>query len=107
MFEQFNFHQTQLEYIKGAEEVIPTYRPFGKTPVQVGTMITNCAPVRDAYLEKLNGLNSARGEAQVAVEALSWKLSQVPQEPQVGSWLSALSVSALIWPLLREQVQPL
>lgn len=69
MFEQFNFHQTQLEYIKGAEEVIPTYRPFGKTPVQVGTMITNCAPVRDAYLEKLNGLNTARGEAQVAVDA--------------------------------------
>jgi hypothetical protein len=32
-------------------------------------MITNCAPVRDAYLEKLNGLNTARGEAQVAVDA--------------------------------------
>ena len=69
MFEQFNFHQTQMEYIKGAAEVIPTYRPFGKTPAQVGTMISNCAPVRGVYLEKLNGLNTARGEAQVAVEA--------------------------------------
>ncbi len=35
MFEQFNFHQTEFEYIKAAMDEIPTYRPYGRTPTDV------------------------------------------------------------------------
>ena len=41
MFEVYNFELLRLRYIKAAMDVILSFRPDGKTPAEVGTMISD------------------------------------------------------------------
>ena len=67
-FVSFNFHLTQLRYIKAAMDVLATYRPNGKTPAQVQTMIVDATAVKGAYQTKDTALDLARGNYHQAVQ---------------------------------------
>ena len=68
MFVSFNFHLTQLRYIKAAMDVLATYRPNGKTPAQVQTMIDAANGVKSAFQGKDAALDLARGAYHQAVK---------------------------------------
>ena len=67
-FVSFNFHLTQLRYVKAAMDVLPTYRPNGKTPAQVQTMIDDAELVKSAFTTKDTVLDLARGNYHQAVK---------------------------------------
>ena len=74
MFVSFDFHLTQLRYIKAAMDVVPTYRPNGKTPAQVQTMIDAAKAVKSAFQGKEAALNLARGTYhQVWHDPIPWR----------------------------------
>ena len=63
-FESFSFHVTQLKYVSLAMTHItaPIFRPDGKTPVQVTTMLTDADAAMAAFMDKFDELNVARGQ---------------------------------------------
>src|SRR3990172_316744 len=67
-FVSYNFHLTQLRYIKAAMDVLPTYRPNGKTPAQVQTLIDDAKGVKSAFIGKDEALDLARGNYTQAVK---------------------------------------
>jgi len=67
-FVSFNFHLTQLRYIKATMDELPTYRPNGMTPAQVETMIDDAKAVKAAYTTKDTALDLARGNYSQAVK---------------------------------------
>jgi len=69
MFDGFNFSHLQMRYIKTAMDAILNYRPDGRTPVQVGTDITDGVAVRDDFQTKLSVRNLANGEFEEAINA--------------------------------------
>lgn len=69
MFDGYNFTLLQMRFIKAAMDALPTYRPDGRTPVQVQTDITDGIAVRDDFQAKLSARNLASGELEEAVNA--------------------------------------
>lgn len=69
MFVSFDFHRTQLRYIKAAMDVLATYRPNGKTPAQVQALIDAALVVKGTYQTKDATLVLARGTYHQAVQA--------------------------------------
>lgn len=67
-FVSFNFHLTQLRYIKAAMDVLPTYRPNGKTPAQVEALIDAAKGVKADYTTKDTALDLSRGNYHQAVK---------------------------------------
>lgn len=69
--ETFDFHVTQLDYVKVAMVKItaPVFRPDAKTVAQVTTLLGDAATARTAILAKLTDLNLARGDMETAHEA--------------------------------------
>jgi len=69
MLEEYSFRQTQLAYIKGAMDLLTAYRPFGKTPVQVATYITEAEAQKIAFLAKNSLRESGRAGLRLAFDA--------------------------------------
>jgi hypothetical protein len=69
MFDGFNFSHLQMRCIKTAMDALLTYRPDGRTPVQVQTDITDGIAARDDFQAKLSARNLANGELEEAVNA--------------------------------------
>ncbi len=67
-FVSFNFHLTQMRYTKAAMDVLPTYRPNGKTPAQVLTLIDAAKGVKANYTTKDTTLDLVRGNYHQAVK---------------------------------------
>ena len=67
-FETFDFHLTQLKYLKTAVDHIdsPSFRPDGKTPTQIATLLTDGNTALTDLLEKSDQLNVARGALEAA-----------------------------------------
>ena len=61
MLETYSFHVEQLQYVKGAMDQVPAFRPYGKTPAQVATMLTASATGKDEFLATLTSLQTSRG----------------------------------------------
>ncbi len=70
MLVEFNFHLTQVNYIRAAMAVIPVYKPDDSTVSIVDSIIGSAKVVRQDYVAKFNALNSARGATQAAHAAL-------------------------------------
>ena len=68
MFVSFDFHRTQLRYIKAAMDVLATYRPNGQTPAQVQTLIDAAQTVKGIYQTKDATLVLGRGTYHQAVQ---------------------------------------
>lgn len=69
MLEGFDFHILQLRFIKRAMDDFASYRPDGKTPTQVGTMITAAKAVRATYMDATTTLDLALGGYNTAIAA--------------------------------------
>ena len=69
MLEGNDFHILQLRFIKRALDDFSTYRPDGKTPAQVGTMITTAKTVRGTYIDAKTTLDLALGGYNTAITA--------------------------------------
>lgn len=69
MFEGFNFSHLQMRYIKLGMDLLPTFRPDGRTPAQVQTDITDGIAVRDDFQIKISVRNLANGELEEAITA--------------------------------------
>lgn len=69
MLETNDFHIVQLRFIKRAMDDFATYRPDGKTPAQVATMITTAKAVRATYMDAKTTLNLAMGNYNTAIAA--------------------------------------
>ncbi len=69
--ETFDFHVTQLEYVKVAMQKIiaPVFRPDAITVALVTTMLADAEDAQTAILAKLADLSIARGDLEVAHEA--------------------------------------
>ena len=61
MLETYSFHVEQLQYVKGAMDQVAAFRPFGKTPTQVATLLTASATAKDEFLAKLTTRQTSRG----------------------------------------------
>jgi hypothetical protein len=66
MIQGYLFNITQLLYVENAMELITTYRPNGKTPVQVAGMVTASRGFKDVYLEKLTLRDSGQAGLRLA-----------------------------------------
>lgn len=65
MFEDYSFELLRLRYIKSAMDLLASYRPDGKTPAEVGAMISNATGPnnpRAAFEAAEATLQLARGE---------------------------------------------
>lgn len=51
MLTDFDFHVTQLRYVKAATANIATYRPDGMDEAAIDAVLTNAAAVRQAYID--------------------------------------------------------
>lgn len=69
MLEGNDFHILQLRFIKRGMDDFATYRPDGKTPAQVATMITSAKAVRTTYIDAKTTLDLALGTYNTAIAA--------------------------------------
>lgn len=69
MLETTDFHILQLRFIKRAMDDFAPYRPDGKTPAQVATMITTAKTVRTTYMDAKTTLDLALGNYHTAIAA--------------------------------------
>src|SRR3954452_25357402 len=64
---EYNFHIEQVEVIRQVMLDLADYRPDGKTPVQIATLITSAETARDTYRDKKTDLELCRGGIDLAV----------------------------------------
>lgn len=69
MLETFDFRLLQLRFIKRAMDDFAPYRPDGKTPAQVLTIITTALAVRTAYINAKSTLDLALGTYNTVIAA--------------------------------------
>jgi hypothetical protein len=67
MLVEFDFHVTQLRYIKAAVENIPTFSPDGMDAAAIDAVLTNADSVRQAYIDAKETFDLARGDYREAV----------------------------------------
>ncbi len=77
MFKLVDFEVLRGRYVKAAMDEIPTYRPEGKTPANVQTLIDNVVTAQTTFVTKSTTLDLARGELQEAIDALHVACTQV------------------------------
>jgi hypothetical protein len=62
MLGEFDFHLTQVQYLKAAMDQLPTFAPLAMTPAQVQAVYDGALLVRTEYQNSKAGLDLARGE---------------------------------------------
>ena len=67
MFNTFDFHYTQLRWVKSAMDQLPTFRPDGLTPAQVQAVITSGAAAKAAFQTQKATRDLAHAQAMAAV----------------------------------------
>ena len=77
MFKLVDFEILQARYVKAAMDEILTYRPEGKTPANVQTLIDTVTTAQTTFLTKSTTLDLARGELQESIDALHVACTQV------------------------------
>jgi len=77
MFKLVDFEVLRGRYVKAAMDEILTYRPEGKTPANVQTLIDNVVTAQTVFVTKSTTLDLARGELQEAIDALHVACTQV------------------------------
>jgi len=77
MFKLVDFEVLRGRYVKAAMDEIPTFRPEGKTPANVQTLIDNVVTAQTVFVTKSTTLDLARGELQEAIDALHVACTQV------------------------------
>ncbi len=77
MFDIFDFEVTQARYVKAAMVQIATFRPDGKAPADVQTLIDATLATRTAFQTANSALNLARGELEEARQAAHFACVQV------------------------------
>ena len=77
MFKGVDFTILQAQSVKSAMDQIATYRPEGKTPANVQTLIDAVVASQTTFLSKSTTLDLARGELQESVDALHIACTQV------------------------------
>jgi len=70
MLVMFDFAVVQLRYIKAAMDLIPNFRPDGKSPAMVQAVIDGTLSVREVYVTTLNALTGARATRRTSIETL-------------------------------------
>jgi hypothetical protein len=69
MLEVFGFHVEQLQFVKGALDQVPAFRPFGKGPAHVAALLTASAAAKDEFLAKFTTRQTSRGQSAAAAKA--------------------------------------
>ncbi len=77
MFKLTDFEILQGRYVKAAMEEIASFRPDGKTPADVQTLIDSVVTAQTTFLNKKTTLDLARGELDEAVAELHLACTQV------------------------------
>ena len=70
MLVMFDFAVVQLRYFKSAMDLIPTFRPDGKSPAMVQAVIDGVGSVREVYVGSLNAITGARATRRTSIETL-------------------------------------
>lgn len=70
MLVMFDFAVVQLRYFKSAMDLIPTFRPDGKSAAMVQAVIDAAASVREQYVVSNNGITGARALRRTSIETL-------------------------------------
>jgi hypothetical protein len=70
MLNEFDFHVTQVRYIKAAVHNYPAYAPDGKDEAAIDAMLTVANDVRDDYIEEKEIFDLARSGFRQAVNDL-------------------------------------
>ena len=70
MLVMFDFAVVQLRYFKSAMDLIPTFRPDGKSPAMVQAVIDAAASVREQYVTTHNEITGARATRRTSIETL-------------------------------------
>jgi hypothetical protein len=77
MFKAVDFEILQGRYVKAAMDEIASFRPEGKTPANVQTLIDAVVTAQSTFLTKSATLDLARGELQEKIDALHVACVQV------------------------------
>ena len=70
MLVMFDFAVVQLRYFKSAMDLISTFRPDGKSPEMVQSVIDGAGSVREVYVVALNAITGARALRRTSIEML-------------------------------------
>lgn len=70
MLVMFDFAVVQLRYFKAAMDLIPNFRPDGKSPAMVESVINGTVSVREVYVTTLNAITGARATRRTSIETL-------------------------------------
>jgi len=62
MLGEYDFHLSQLQFLKSAMDQLPTFGPLAMTPAQVQLEYDGAISVRTAFLSKSAAVNLGRGE---------------------------------------------
>lgn len=68
MSEQYGFYLEQLTAIKGVMENLASFRPDGKSPADVQSLIEASESIRSLFVEKKEAMDLARGSRDAAAE---------------------------------------
>ena len=77
MFKTVDFEILQARYVKAAMDEIATFRPEGKTPADVQTLIDTLVTAQATFVTKTATIDLARGELQEKIDALHVACTQV------------------------------
>ena len=70
MLVMFDFAVVQLRYFKAAMDLVPTFRPDGKSPAMVQAVLDAVSSARGVYVAAQNTITGARAARRTSIETL-------------------------------------